>query len=87
MAKSHKEVISHFKTQSETLAQMAAAFPDQAAHVKNMLERIHAIDSCVRQAALELEEVQGGLKELQEFNKGPETRFAPFPWIIMLIYL
>ncbi|ETS75072.1 hypothetical protein PFICI_13556 [Pestalotiopsis fici W106-1] len=69
MAKSHKEVISHFKTQSEALAQMAAAFPDQAIQASNLLKKIESISSCVESNARQLDAVHLGVNNLQEMNK------------------
>ncbi|RYP48833.1 hypothetical protein DL768_005341 [Monosporascus sp. mg162] len=68
MAKSHKEVIAYFKVQSETLSPMGASFPDQAAHVSAMLEKIQVVESCVSGAAQRLNHIQIGLDELQKMK-------------------
>ncbi|KAK7419848.1 hypothetical protein QQZ08_010682 [Neonectria magnoliae] len=68
MAKSHTEVIAAFKTQSETLSQMAASFPDQAANVSAMLENIRVIQSCVSDAAQRLNHIQIAVDQLQKMK-------------------
>jgi hypothetical protein len=70
MAKSHREVIAHFKTQSDTLAQMEASFPDQAAHVSTMLDKIKIVESYVSNAAQTLSHIQVGVEELQMMKRG-----------------
>ncbi|KAF7551889.1 hypothetical protein G7Z17_g4705 [Cylindrodendrum hubeiense] len=76
MAKSHKEVIARFKAQSETLAQMGASFPDQAAHVSTMLEKIQVVESCVSDAAQRLSHIQVGLEELQKMKNDLAEHYA-----------
>lgn len=70
MAKSHREVIAHFKAQSDTLAQMEASFPDQAAHVSTMLDKIKIVESYVSNAAQTLSHIQVGVEELQMMKRG-----------------
>ena len=73
MSKSHREVMAGFKTQSNTLSQMAESFPDHAAHAASMLEKLRVIESCVLQAAEKIEWIQIGVAELQEMKKGQLT--------------
>ncbi len=70
MSKSHKEVMAEFKTQSNTLSQMAESFPDHAAHATSMLEKLRVVELCVSQAAEKIEWIKIGVAELQEMKKG-----------------
>lgn len=70
MSKSHKEVISYFKIQGDTLAQMAAAFPDQAATLDCIVEELRLVGSCVSDASQRLDHLQLGLSQLGAMNKG-----------------
>ncbi|KAK3321417.1 hypothetical protein B0T19DRAFT_478518, partial [Cercophora scortea] len=76
MSKSHKEVVAHFKAQSDMLSQMASSFPDQAANTTSMLEKLRVIESCVTQSAEKIDLIQIGVAELQEMKKDLAEYYA-----------
>lgn len=77
MSRSHKEVVSHLRTQSDTMSQMAASFPEQAASARSMVEKLDMIAICVSRASQEIVRVHIRLQELEEMKSGTSINLAP----------
>lgn len=70
MAKSHREIIGYFKEQGDSLDKIEAFFPDLAAHISIMLEKIRVFESYLPDADQKLSNIQAAVEELQMANKG-----------------
>lgn len=70
MSRSHKEVVSHLRAQSDAISQMAASFPEQTASAKSMVEKLNVIGTCVSRASQEIDRVKIRLEELEEMKNG-----------------
>lgn len=76
MSRSHKEVVSHLRTQSDTMSQMAASFPEQAAIAEDMIDKLDTIGTYISRASQEIDRVHIRLQDLEEMKNGTSIDFA-----------